>query len=177
MAKKAILIIDMLNDFVHGKLKSERTKHVIPNIKKIIEISRRKSYPIIYVNDAHIKGIDHELKLWGEHAIKGTKGAMVVDSLKPNKNDFVFEKRSYSGFFNTGLELLLKQMKVDTLVITGIYGNLCVLHTIADAFQYGYNVIVPKECIECFTDEEYNSAIDTYKKYYNAKIIKTKEFD
>ena len=58
----ALLVIDMLNDFVTGKLKCERANNIIPNINKLVKYSRKCNIPVIYCNDAHIKGIDKELK-------------------------------------------------------------------------------------------------------------------
>jgi len=50
---KAVIIIDMLNDFVTGNLKCERAKRIIPNLKKLIEVARKNNIPVIYSNDAH----------------------------------------------------------------------------------------------------------------------------
>ena len=49
----AIIIVDMLNDFVTGKLEVDRAKHIIPNLKRLVEAARKSSVPVIYSNDAH----------------------------------------------------------------------------------------------------------------------------
>jgi len=130
---EAVVVIDMLEDFVTGALKCERADRIIPNIKKLVETSRKKTIPIIYSSDAHLP-TDFELKKWGKHAMKGTRGAEVISQLKPAKEDIVLEKRAYSGFFETGLDSVLRNLKVDTLILTGLHTNMCVRHTAADAF-------------------------------------------
>ena len=107
----ALIVDDILNDFVYGKLKTKRAVKIIPNAKKLISAARRAKVPLIYVCDAHLLG-DPEIKLWGPHAMKGTRGAKVVNELMPKRNDFVLEKRVYSSFHETGLDLLLRDLNV-----------------------------------------------------------------
>ena len=79
MSKKyAVLVVDMLNDFVTGALKCDRGLAIVPKTKELLDGCREKGVPVIFCNDAHIKGIDHELKFWGDHAIVGTKGCVYV---------------------------------------------------------------------------------------------------
>ena len=104
--KMAILVVDMLNDFVTGALKCDRGLAIVPQTAKLLKEARLCNVPVIFCNDAHIKGIDHELKLWGDHAIAGTKGAEVIPELELCEKDYVVPKRRYSGFFRTDLELL-----------------------------------------------------------------------
>ena len=76
--KQAILVVDMLNDFVTGALKCDRGLAIVPKTAQLLDGARKVGVPVVFCNDAHIKGIDHELKLWGDHAIVGTKGAEVI---------------------------------------------------------------------------------------------------
>ena len=66
--KYAILVVDMLNDFVTGALKCDRGLAIVPKTAELLNGAREKNIPVIFCNDAHLKGIDHELKLWGDHA-------------------------------------------------------------------------------------------------------------
>jgi nicotinamidase-related amidase len=136
----------------------------------LISNARNKRIPIIYANDEHLEKIDNELKLWGNHAIKGTKGAQIIKELKPSTNDYIISKRRYSAFFNTNLQLLLQELKVDTLIINGIYADVCIAHTVADAFQWGYKVIIPKDTINGFTQETYEASLEYFRKNYGVEI-------
>jgi len=175
LAKIALLVIDMLNDFVKGKLRIAKAMEILPNVKELVEKARRGNIPVIYVNDAHTPGVDEEFKLWGEHAVKGTPGAEVVEELKPGKSDYVVEKKRYSGFFQTHLDLLLRELKVDTLILTGVATDICVLHTAADAFFRGYKVIVVRDATATLTEEEHKKALKYMEKVYGAKVISTKD--
>ena len=166
--RPAILVVDMLNDFVYGALTCERGKAIVPATARLIEAARAAGVPVIYCNDAHIKGIDRELKLWGDHAIAGTEGAAVISELKPLEGDYTVPKRRYSGFFQTDLDILLKELGVQTVVMTGLHTHMCVRHTSADAYSLGYDVVVAKEATDSFTEEDYLAGLAYLKTCYGA---------
>lgn len=168
--KEAILVVDMLNDFVTGALKCERGLAIVPQTAKLLDGARKAGVPVIFCNDAHLKGIDHELKLWGDHAIAGTPGAQVIPELNLSENDYVVPKRRYSGFFHTDLDLLLKELGVDTVIMTGLHTHMCVRHTSADAYCLGYNVVVAKDATNSFTEEDYNYGLKYLVDTYGAEI-------
>ena len=174
--KPVLLVIDMLNDFIKGKLKISEADNITPNIRRLIEVFHEKELPVIYVCDSHIKGVDYELKIWGEHAIKGTWGAKVIDELAPKEVDYVVYKRRYSGFFETDLDLLLRELKVDTLVLVGVSTNVCVQHTAADAFFRNYKIIVISDATAAFTKEAHEQALQYMKEIYKAEVLSTEEF-
>ncbi|MEM0232476.1 MAG: isochorismatase family cysteine hydrolase [Candidatus Nezhaarchaeales archaeon] len=174
---KALLIIDMLNDFVYGSLKLPTAKDIIPNIKRLIDAFRTQKMPVIYVNDNHVRDVDLELKLWGQHAITGTWGSEVVEELRPQENDFVVSKRRYSGFFATDLDLLLRELNVKSLILTGVATDICVLHTAADAFFRGYEVIVVSDATASLARDRHERALNYMKEVYGAKILSTAEIE
>ncbi|NWF86577.1 cysteine hydrolase [Candidatus Bathyarchaeota archaeon] len=175
MENKAIIIIDMLNDFVTGDLKSERGQRIVPKLKKLVETARKKGIPVIYSNDAHLPEDPEVVYRWGKHAIRGTKGAEVIPELKPTKKDYVLEKRTYSGFFETGLDSLLRSLYhgegVKTVILGGLHTNICVRHTAADAFFRGYKIIIAKDGVEAFTPREHKEGLKYLENIYNAKIM------
>lgn len=168
--KMAILVVDMLNDFVTGALKCDRGLSIVPHLVKLVNEARKNHVPVIFCNDAHIKGVDHELKLWGDHAIAGTKGAEVIPELKVSSGDYVVPKRRYSGFFHTDLDLLLKELGIETVIMTGLHTHMCVRHTSADAYCLGYDVVVAKDATDSFTKEDYELGLKYLKEVYDAKI-------
>ena len=164
----AVLVVDMLNDFVTGALACDRGKAIVPATAQLLDAARKAGVPVIFCNDSHIKGVDWELKLWGDHAIVGTKGAEVIPELKLSEKDYVVPKRRYSGFFQTDLDILLRELGIDTVIMTGLHAHMCVRHTSADAYQLGYNVVVAKEATDSFTEEDYNIGIAYLKTCYGA---------
>jgi len=170
--KVAFLIIDMLNDFVleGAVLEVPATRKIIPTLKKRIEKARKKKIPIIYICDSHAKD-DKEFEIWPPHAIKGTEGAQVVKELSPKEGDYLIEKTTYSGFYNTGLEALLKKLGIKELVVTGTVTNICVMYTVSDAIFRGYKVKVLKDCVAAVNEEDHQFALRQIKNILRAEII------
>ena len=169
-----MIIIDMLNDFVTGDLKCERAKRIIPNLKKLIEAARKYNIAVVYSNDAHYPADVEVVEKWGKHAIKGTKGAEVIPELKPAEKDYIVEKRTYSSFYETGLDPLLRSLYrgegVKTVILCGLHTNICVRHTAADAFFRGYKIVIAKDGVEAFTQEDHEQGLKYLEYVYNAKI-------
>lgn len=166
--KPAILVVDMLNDFVYGALTCERGKAIVPATARLLDAAREAGIPVVFCNDAHRAGIDRELTIWGDHAIAGTPGAEVIPELKLSERDYVVPKRRYSGFFQTDLDILLKELGAQTVVMTGLHAHMCVRHTSADAFSLGYDVVVAKEATDSFTEEDYLGGLAYLKQCYGA---------
>ena len=164
----AVLVVDMLNDFVTGALTCDRGKAIVPATARLLDAARAAGVPVIFCNDAHIKGIDRELKLWGDHAIAGTPGAQVIPELKVSESDYIVPKRRYSGFFQTDLDILLTELGVKTVIMTGLHTHMCVRHTSADAYCLGYDVVVAKEATDSFTEEDYLNGLAYLKTCYGA---------
>jgi nicotinamidase-related amidase len=174
LERKAVIVLDMLNDFVTGDLKCERALRIIPNLRRLVVAARRHSMPVIYSNDAHLPLDEEVVAKWGKHAIKGTEGAEVIQALRPTRKDYVVEKRTYSGFHETGLDMLLRGLYhgegVKTVILTGLHTNICVRHTAADAFFRGYKITVAEDGVEAFTQEDHEQGLKYLKEIYNAKI-------
>ncbi len=176
MKKYAILVVDMLNDFVTGSLKCERGEAIVPALASFLTEARKHKVPVIFCNDSHLEGIDHEFTIWGPHAIKGSKGAEVIKELNlDEKVDYVVPKRRYSGFFHTDLDLLLKELGVTSVIMTGLHTHMCVRHTSADAFQNGFEVLVNVDGVNAFTEEDHLSGLKYLKDVYGAKLLTSEE--
>lgn len=157
---KALLIIDMLNDFVlkGAPLEVPRARAIVGNIKKQVNKARRSKTPIIYCCDSHSRN-DREFGLWPPHAVRGTRGAAVIDELKPRREDIVIHTHTYSGFYRTTLDRTLKGLGARHLILTGVVTNICILYTAADAYMRGYEVSVPEDCAAAFRAEDHRFAL------------------
>jgi nicotinamidase-related amidase len=165
----------MINDFVTGVFKSDRVAKIIPNIKALLDHARKREVPIVYATDAHLPGIDPEFDVWGKHAEAGSWGAEIIGELKPKKGDFRVFKRKYSAFQGTDLDQMLRDLKVDTVILTGVMTDICIQHTAADAFFRGYKIIVPKDCVEAVDSATHEAAIKFIRKAYGPEITTSKE--
>ena len=175
MKKYAVIVIDMLNDFVTGPIASPRVHHIIQPIKELCDKARANGIPVIYANDSHTPEIDKEFKIWGPHAVEGSPGAEVIDELKPQKGDYIVPKKTYSGFYETTMELLLRELGVDTVVITGWQADCCCRHTSADAFFRGFGIVVPRETTDTVTEEGYLGGLEYIKNIYGGIICSVDE--
>lgn len=159
----AVLVVDMLNDFLKpgGKMVLEGGGVLIAPMRRLLNRARKVGIPVVYVNDCHRRGLreDREFKKRSEHCIEGSWGAQVIDELNPKKKDFLVLKHRYSGFYDTDLDLTLKDLGVDTLVVMGVVTNICVRSTIHDAFFRGYRVIVPRDCVMATGEREQESSL------------------
>ena len=167
--KKAIIVVDMINDFVTGKLGSARAQSIVPNVARLLKKAREQGIPVIYLRDAHAPS-DKEMDIWGEHAMKGTEASEIVPELKPQKNDIVIEKRWYSGFVGTELPSVLKKLGVDTLVILGVSTDICVQNNVGHAYFSGYRTIVPLDCTASIDEKAQEQAIKYMNSIYGAEI-------
>lgn len=173
-AKCALLVIDELGDPTGGPLEAVLLPSILQTAK-LTTAARAAGMPVIFTNDAHIPGLDRELVLWGTHGIAGTPEAQTSPLLDPQPTDYVVEKRRYSGFFQTGLLLLLNELGVDTLICCGMDANICVKHTVADAYFNNFNIIVVEDATATFLVGDQESGLDYMKTCYAAKIIDTDE--
>lgn len=172
--KPAIVVVDMLKEFVYGRLKSPEAEKIVPVIRKIVEKAREKKIPVVYLADRHFE-FDREIGIWGIHAARGSEESEIIEELKPEKTDVVLYKRSYSGFRDTGLSYLLRDLGVDTLILTGIHTHICVLHTAIDAFYERFRVVVVKDAVAAFSREDHEYALKYMEKVLDAKLISSRE--
>jgi nicotinamidase-related amidase len=168
----ALLVIDMLNDFVlpGASLEVPAARSIVPAIRRRIDRAAEDGSPVIYLCDAHA-GDDPEFRMWPEHAVKGTTGAAVVDELKPRPEDLIVEKSTYSAFYGTRLEEVLGKMGIGRLRITGILTNICVFFTAVEAVVRGFEVEVARDSVAALTRDEHDFALDQMARILKAEII------
>lgn len=172
MAGRALLVIDMLNDFVDekGALPVQGAKDLIGPIKNLLTRFRNSRELVVFVCDSHLPS-DREFEVWGSHAVKGTWGSQVVDELKPLPEEPVVFKRRFSGFFGTDLDLILRENCIEEVVVTGVLTNICVLYTASDAYQRGYRVTVPKDCVAAADAEMHEFALRQLEQVVGATVL------
>ncbi len=148
--RRALLVIDMLEDFVRpgGRLPVPDAGKILPRAREEVEDARARGEPVVYLCDAHAPD-DAEFRRmgWPPHAVRGTSGARVEASLSPAPYDPVVEKTTYSGFYRSRLEEVLRERAVDTVRLVGCVTNICVLYTAAGAAMRGYDVEVVGDAV------------------------------
>jgi len=167
MNEVAVLVVDMLNDFIDGELGFEGAKAIIGPINDLASKIRDKGGMVVFCNDCHTPE-DGEFKKWGPHAVEGTWGCQICPEVENFPTDYIVPKRRYSGFFQTSLNLLLQEHRIRKVIVVGLHTDMCVRHTAADAFQWGYEVIVPTDCVASFDKKDKNDALEYMRKVYDA---------
>ena len=81
---RALIIIDMLNDFVDGQLANPKAQAIIEPLQRLLAQAREQGWVVVFSNDAHQPG-DPEMRVWGEHAMAVTPGAEVIPQLEPRE--------------------------------------------------------------------------------------------
>ena len=170
----AVLVIDMANDFVYpggtiadagGAEYQQRAQAIIPRLAKLLAAARSAGVAVIYATDAHTPQ-DKELRKWPPHSMKGTPQAEIVDELKPEPGDLVWDKQTYSPFLNPKFEQLLEERGITKLYITGLHTDCCARHTSGDAFQRGYDLVWVTDALQAFTDEAHKAGLGYFEAWY-----------
>ena len=171
---KALIIVDMLKDFVDGSLANPRAQRIVEPLRRLLEHAREDGWVVVFSNDAH-RPDDPELKVWGEHAMAGTPGAEVIDQLEPRDGEIVSPKRNYGAFDETGLAEELKAKGVDEVVITGQHTHICVRHSSYGALKEGFEITVPRDAVCAFEGVDEDDALEYLKMAYKANVTTVDE--
>lgn len=166
MSKTALLIIDMQNDFclpgapfeVYGAM------NVAKKIKNALEACRRHGLTVVHVfrhyradgSDVELTRYDGFMKA-GTSLVRGTESARIVDDLKPKEGEYLVVKQRWSAFFQTELDLLLRRLGVDHIVVTGVQTPNCIRGTVWDANSLDYEVTVLSDGTGAKTDDVHNA--------------------
>lgn len=180
---KALISIDYSNDFVasDGKLTAgERAQAISKRIAQVTKEAYEAGDYIFFAMDRHDEGdVFHpETKLFPPHNIAGTSGrhlygelAELYENIKDDSRVFWMDKRHYSAFSGTDLDVRLRERQVDTVVLTGVLSDICVLHTAISAYNLGYRIEVVASAIAALTDEAHAFALAHLQGVLGATII------
>ena len=170
--RKAVVVIDMLVDFIYflGSLYiGDQAARVVFPIVDLLDKERAVGTPIIYVCDKHVRE-DKEFEMFPPHCVEGTKGAGIISELKPQEDDFIVDKRRFSAFSGTDLDILLRELGIEELLLVGVCTNICVLYTAADARSLNYAVTVPQNCVASFDASAHEFALKEMEKTLGVKV-------
>jgi nicotinamidase-related amidase len=182
MKRAALLIIDMQNDFVldFAPMKVAQAKAVIPKILLVLAAFRSRNLPVFHILRIHradgsdVEIIRQELFRIQPFAVEGTHGAAIIDEIVPAPGEYIIPKTRMSAFIATELDLMLRNLKVTELVVTGIQTPNCIRTTVFDAIAYNYPVIVVEDAIGAKTEEIHRANLNDMATI-GVRIIKAKE--
>ena len=172
MAQKALIIVDMLNDFIdkNGALFcGETAREIVPFVKDKLETFRKQGDVVIYLQDAHDED-DREFEKFPKHCVAGSWGSSIIDELRPLPDDKVIPKKRYSGFYGTDLEAVLKKAAVEDIEVVGVCTSICVMDTVGGLANRDYSISVPVKGVADFDPEFHQFALKRMKQLYGAEV-------
>jgi len=175
-AKTALLIVDLQNDNLvkggkfegSGAVEHAEKQNVIQNIKAIADKAREAGIPVFhnhFVVEEGAKGIGSRAPIFRAIAevgsiVRGTWGSAPVKEVEPQEGDFVIEKSRMSAFNGTQLDVLLRGLGVETIIVTGVWTNMAVEHTCRDGADHGYEVVIATDGTSSISEEWQNAALN-----------------
>jgi nicotinamidase/pyrazinamidase len=161
VAKKAVIVIDMLRDFLEegGALYcGPKARGIIPAVAERLAGLRRQGAAVIHLTDWHAPD-DREFATFGPHAVRGSRGAEIIDEIRVEPDDHVVRKTGYSGFYLTELDDLLQRLAPQEVWVMGVCTSICVAHTVSDLRDRDYEVHVPEDAVADFDEEMHRCAL------------------
>jgi nicotinamidase-related amidase len=175
----ALLLIDVINDLDFDDA-DDLLIQALPMATRLGALKREAALlriPAIYVND-NFGQWKSDFRHTVEHCCaENSRGRDVSRTLRPDPADYFVLKPKHSGFYATTLDLLLEYLKADTLIITGIAANICVLFTANDAYMRDYRLLVPADCVASNTEEDRDYSLRQMKAILKADIRQTTDID
>jgi len=187
--RSALVVVDMQNDFCSkGGYLDYRGIDIMPDrapiapLATLVPVLRSEGVPIVWLNwgvrkdllnihpsllhahthDGSGAGLGEPVPGGAEILRKGSWGAQIVDELDPGDQDIQVTKHRFSGFWDTELDSILRNMGVRTLFFAGVNADQCVMTTLEDASFLGYDVLMLRDCVGttspayCMQATEYN---------------------
>ena len=166
--RPAIIVVDMLKDNFKESSRNpyfQDGKAIIPNLQKLLKESRERRFPVVFACDSFLEGDFIFRGRMKAYALRGTKGAEVVNELRPEPEDIVLPKRRFSAFFKTDLDQTLRTLGVDTIVVTGLTVEVCVLMTAMDGLSHDFSVVLLEDCSASRSKDFQQSCLNLYRDF------------
>ena len=181
LRKSALIIVDVQNDFCHPEglfakkgLDVGAVTEIMPNIQRLIDAAHASGRPVIYIQNVEDESTDAEAWIMrpdgdentpNENVTRrGTWGAEIYQ-LKPDERDIVIEKHRFSAFHNTRLDTALRSLGVQTVAVTGLSTNVCVMNTAFNAVMYGYHVVLVQDGCAAWSKPAHDFAMNNIRLF------------
>lgn len=172
MTNGALIIIDMLNDFIDEKgtlYCGPGAREIVPFIQERLADHRKAGNLVVFLQDAHAED-DLEFKKFPKHCVAGTWGSQIIDALTPEPHETVLPKTRYSGFYGTGLEKILSDYAPENVEVVGVCTSICVMDTVGGLANRDYHTVVPRAGVADFDADAHQHALERMERLYGAII-------
>ena len=175
----ALLIVDVINplDFPEA---DDLRRSALPTADRLAALKRRAvaaGVPTIYAND-NFGRWRSDLNAVVERCLEpGCKGRPLVERLRPGPDDYFVLKPKHSAFFSTTLDLLLRYLGVETLVIGGFATDICVLFSANDAYMRDLRIVVPADGVASNEAADRDATLALMRRVLKASTPPAAEID
>jgi len=169
----ALVLIDVINhfEFPDGKTILHRALTIAPALARLKKRAREADIPTIYVNDNFGQWRSEMSKLIRYCLRPEAPGRAFVEQLRPDDEDYSVLKPMHSAFYQTPLDLLLRELGASSRILSGLATNSCILCTAHDANMRNLKVIVPNDCCTARTAQEHKQALEHIRAMADAKVV------
>lgn len=189
LTRPALIVVDMQNAFFGEDGSLNRAgfdisllKGIVQNVTSVINKSRKCGIPIIYTRQVFRKDFADAgsiVEIWPHikeigALVEDSWDIQIIDEVKPLYGDFVVNKHRFSAFYNTDLEIILRCLKIETLIIVGVTTSTCVESTVRDAQFRDFKVVVVSDCTAEFDRNFYKASLKAIE-YMFGKVVSTEE--
>ncbi len=171
----AIIVVDMVKDNLKEGSRhpiTQAAREILPPLQRLLKESRRHTLPIIFACDSFMEGDFIFKGRMKAHSLRGTEGSEVAEALGPESTDLVLPKRRFSAFFKTDLDQTLRTLSVDTIVVTGITTEVCVLMTAMDGLCHDFSVIILEDCCASRNREVHLACLNLYRDFALSPLLR-----
>ena len=149
----ALLVVDMINpmDFPGADKLLRQALPILPVLARLKQRLKARGVPTIYVNDNFTHWLSDFRDLVAICSQPECRGAPLAQAIAPEHDDYLVLKPKHSAFYASPLEILLSQLGVRRVIVTGIAGDGCVLTTATDAHMRDFQASVPADCCASIT--------------------------
>ena len=175
----ALLLVDVINDleFEGGE---KLLAHALPMAAALAALKRRAKaagIPAIYSNDNFGRWRSDFPKLVQHCLQEHIRGRPVVAELAPEDDDYFVLKPKHSAFYQTNLEILLNYLGANTVILTGMASDICVLFSANDAYMRDLRVYVPGDCTAAEDAERNRQVLGLMQRVLKADITPSADLD
>jgi len=169
----ALIVIDMQRGFLeegYPLFCGKAARRIIPPVHRLIERELREGTPIFFTADAHAPD-DREFEIYPPHCVRASVEAEIIPELTPYLDRAtLIETTRYSAFYGTDLDDHLQKLGTNRLIFCGVCTDICVMHTVTDAYYRGYAIEVRKDCVASFDEEAHAFGLRHMEKVLGARI-------
>lgn len=171
---RAVIVVDMLRGFLepgHSLFGGDACRAIIPATRALLERERAAGALLVFLADTHDPD-DLEFQMFPRHCVRGTAECEVIPELADLAGGaIIVPKRRYSGFFDTPLDVILRDRDVTEVVVVGVMTDICVLHTTADLRNRDYPTTVASDCVASFDPSQHAFALGHIASILGARVV------